>query len=102
MYVYHKKKKNKHADMYVCVPPRKTKNTWCCSWATGKGRTADMYVCAPQKKNKHADIYVCVPQNKKEQYMVLLVGDREGTDRGIEVKAISGVSESDLPALYTG
>jgi uncharacterized protein YpmB len=65
-------------------------------------RTADMYVCAPQKKNKHADIYVCVPQNKKEQYMVLLVGDREGTDRGIEVKAISGVSESDLPALYTG
>jgi len=60
-----------------------------------------MCFCAPPKKKIHADIYVCVPQ-KKERYMVLLVGDGEGTDRGIEVKAISGVSESDLPALYTG
>ena len=39
---------------------------------------------------------------KSEKYMVLLVGDGERMDRGIEVKAISDVSESDLPALYTG
>ena len=47
-------------------------------------------------------ICMYVYHQKKEKYMVVLVGDGEGTDRGIEVKAISGVSESDLPALYTG
>ena len=34
--------------------------------------------------------------------MVLLVGEAEGQNRGIETKAISGVGEADLPVLYSG
>jgi len=42
-----------------------------------------------------------MPRSFREKYMVLLVGEYEEDRHGIEVKAIHGVSEADLPTLYS-
>lgn len=42
-----------------------------------------------------------MPREFRDKYMVVLVGKRETQRRGIEVKAVQGVSEADLPTLYT-